>query len=90
MKFKDLMIGFFIGIISAFLGMVLFLMIFTQYDPITDLIHLKMLGLLGKIITLGAILNLIVFYILLQKKKEIMARGIILSMIVLTLLTLLL
>jgi hypothetical protein len=46
-------------------------------------------GKLGKIITLGTVLDLGVFWALLKLNKEFMARGVILAVIVLTLITLL-
>jgi hypothetical protein len=45
-------------------------------------------GKLGKIITLGTVLDLIVFWVMLKSDKEFMARGVILAVIVLTILTL--
>jgi hypothetical protein len=44
--------------------------------------------MLGKIITLGAIVNLVLFFILLKFNKELMARGVVLGMILLTVITL--
>jgi hypothetical protein len=49
---------------------------------------MKSQGLLGKIITLGAILDLIAFAILLKLNKDSMARGVILAVLVLTIITL--
>jgi hypothetical protein len=49
---------------------------------------MKLNGYLGKIITLGAILDLILFYVLLKFNKELMARGVVLALIALTLITL--
>jgi hypothetical protein len=43
---------------------------------------------MGKVMTLGAIVNIAVFFLLLHYKKELMARGIVLATIVLALLTL--
>jgi len=43
---------------------------------------------LGKIITLGTILNIGMFFGLLKYKKETMAKGIILTIILLTIITL--
>ena len=51
---------------------------------------MRQAGMIGKVITLGAVLNLILFFILLNKNKELMARGIILAMFFLTVLTLIL
>ncbi len=88
MKKTDLIIGLLIGLLTAMLGSFLYLIIFTNFNLINDLQIIKQQGILGKVITLGTILNIVVFFILLQKKKEMMARGIVLSIIVLTLFTL--
>ncbi|WP_395061550.1 hypothetical protein [Flavobacterium sp.] len=87
MKKTDLIIGFLIGIVSALLGTFLFLTLFTKYNLFTDFQAIRAEQILGKVITLGAILNIIVFFILLQKKKELMARGIVLATITLAILT---
>ncbi len=64
---------------------------------ITCVMHLEFLpgieliksqGNLGKIVTLGSILDLAAFGILLKINKELMARGVIFSVIVLTIVTL--
>lgn len=45
-------------------------------------------GKLGKLITLGSILDLVAFAILLKFNKELMARGVVLAVIILTLVSL--
>ena len=49
---------------------------------------MRLQGHLGKIVTLGSILDLVIFAILLKTNKEMMARGVILAVITLTILTL--
>jgi hypothetical protein len=88
MEKKELFIGFFIGIIAAIIGTFLFLIAFTEFRSIADLQIIRQQGIAGKVITIGAILNLVVFFILLQQKRDFMARGVVLSMIVLTIFTL--
>ena len=88
MNYKDIILGVFIGLITAILGMFIFLKAFTVYNPLRDIHLLKEQGLLGKVVTLGAILNIVVFFILLKKGKDIMARGVILALVLLTLFTL--
>ena len=88
MNYKDLIIGVLIGLVTALLGICIFLKAFTLYNPLTDIRILKQQGILGKVVTLGAILNILVFFILLKKGKDFMARGIVLSMIILTIFTL--
>lgn len=88
MKYKDLLLGMILGFLITYIGVVIFLQFFTSYDPFSDLQLIKNEGILGKVITLGAILNFIVFFVLLKKNKELMARGIVLSMILITVFTL--
>lgn len=49
---------------------------------------MKSQGFLGKLMTLGAVLNIGVFFFLLKIKKELMARGVVLATIILTIITL--
>lgn len=51
---------------------------------------MKTQGNLGRLVTLGTILDLVLFSILLKFNKDIMARGVVLSVIILTVITLLL
>ena len=90
MKIVDLLIGFLIGIAAASLGIYLFIELFTDYTATEGLGFLKEQGMIGKVITLGAILNIIAFFILLQLKKEMMARGVILATFALAILTVIL
>ncbi|HWS60266.1 MAG TPA: hypothetical protein VN182_05000, partial [Flavobacterium sp.] len=71
----DILIGFVIGLVACFLGIFLFITFFTDFDFISGIQSMKSDGKLGKLITLGAILDLVAFGILLKMNKEIMARG---------------
>jgi hypothetical protein len=88
MNKTDLILGFTIGILGCILGSFIFISGFTNYDFITGIQTMKAQGHLGKIITLGAILDLIIFAVLLKRNKELMARGVVLAVIVLTIITL--
>lgn len=88
MNKKDLLIGFIIGIITCFIGMFLYITIAMHTDFSTGIQTMKNEGHLGKIVTLGAILDLIAFGILLKMNKELMARGVVLAVILLTIVTL--
>ncbi len=87
MKKIELFYGFIIGIIAAFIGVYLFLMFFTEYDFSTGFSILKAQNQVGKLIALGAILNLAVFFLLLKMNKELMARGVVLATLILTVVT---
>ncbi|HAT76295.1 MAG TPA: hypothetical protein DCS17_04155 [Flavobacterium sp.] len=78
---KDLIIGFAVGIVACVLGVFLFITFFTDFDFIAGIQAMKSDGKLGKLITLGAILDLIAFGILLKMNKEMMARGVVLALI---------
>ena len=88
MNKKDLLLGFLLGLASTLLGAYLFITFFTDFRFIAGIQILKSQGNMGKLITLGCILTLIVFGILLKMNKEIMARGVVLAVIVLAILTL--
>lgn len=90
MNKKDLIIGVLIGLLTASLGCILFLYLFTEARSLSDLKMVRAQGLMGKLITLGAIFNLIAFFILLKFEKELIARGIILATILLAILTVIL
>ena len=78
---RDLIIGFSIGIISCVLGIFLFIKFFTDFDFILGIQTMKAESKIGKLITLGAILDLVAFGILLRINKEMMARGVVLAVI---------
>ncbi len=88
MNKKDILIGFVIGILACILGIFLFITFFTDFDFIVGIESMKSEGKLGKLITLGAILDLIAFGILLKMNKEIMARGVVLAVISIAIITL--
>lgn len=89
MKKTDLLIGALIGLLTTFIGVFIYLKITTDLSFIEAIKSMKSQGLLGKVITLGAVLNLIAFFILLKLNKELMARGVVLATILLTVFTLL-
>ena len=84
----ELFSGVLIGLTASFIGSFLFIHFFTEMDFAEGLSNMQGQGYLGKIITLGSLLNLVVFTILLKYNKDIMAKGIILAVIIMALLTL--
>lgn len=84
----DLLIGFIMGILASLLGMFLYITLIVHSDFIAGIQSMKNEGHLGKIVTLGSIMDLIAFGILLKLNKEIMARGVVLAVIMLTIVTL--
>ena len=90
MQKKDFFIGILLGLVGGFIGCFIALKIYTDLNFIAGFKMMQEGGLIGKVITLGAILNLILFFVLLKINKDLMARGVILAMFVLTILTLVL
>jgi uncharacterized membrane protein len=88
MSKKDLLIGFVIGILASILGSYIFIAFFTDFDFRTGIESMKSEGKLGKLITLGSILDLVTFGILLKLNKDIMARGVVLAVICIAIVTL--
>ena len=88
MRKSDIIIGFIIGIASALIGSYIFIEGFTPYHFMDGIAQYRALQLLGKIITLGAILNVVIFFLLLRFNKEMMARGVIMATIILAVVTL--
>ena len=84
MKKIDLLYGLLIGVAVAAFGVYVFLSLFTDYKMAEGFIILKNQGQLGKLIALGAILNIGTFFFLLKINKEMMARGVVLATLVVT------
>jgi hypothetical protein len=90
MQKKDFFIGILLGLVGGFIGCFIALKIYTDLNFIDGFKMMQQGGLIGKVITLGAILNLILFFILLKLNKDLIARGVIFAMFLLTILTLVL
>lgn len=87
MKKTDLLIGFILGIIGAFIGVFLFISLATDYEFADGVLALKTQNSLGKLIALGAVINIILFFVFLKYNKELMARGVVLATIAITIFT---
>lgn len=88
MNKKDLFLGFILGFITTLLGSYIFITFFTDFTFTAGIQIMQSQGKLGKIITLGTILTLITFGVLLKVNKETMARGVVLAVITMAVLTL--
>lgn len=84
----DILTGFVIGILASLLGSFLFIKLFTAFNFMAGVESMKAEGKLGKLITLGSILDLVAFGVLLKLNKDIVARGVVLAVIVITIITL--
>lgn len=74
---KELIIGLLVGLIANAIGLILAATILGNGDDFTKVIKVAAAeGFLGKLISLGAILNLITFFIFIKKKQDYRARGV--------------
>ncbi len=90
MNRTDVVLGFLVGITGMLAGSFLFVALFTQYTLADGIFIIKKSGQLPKILSLGAIVNLAIFFGLLKFKKDLIAKGVLLSMFVITFFTIIL
>ena len=79
MMAKEIGIGFAVGIIANALGIFLYIFTFSEAGVQETLEAAQREGYLGSLITLGAILNLIAFFMFIKQKKLYRARGVLLA-----------
>lgn len=79
---KEILIGFLVGIAANLAGSYLYIYFFSKYTFETTVEIAVEQDLFGSIIALGAILNLIVFFIFLKKQQFYRARGVVLATVI--------
>jgi len=76
---KEIIIGLLVGLIANSIGLFLTATILGNGDDFLTVIKAAAAeGFLGKLISLGAILNLAAFFIFIKKKQDYRARGVLL------------
>lgn len=76
---KEVFIGVFVGLIANAIGLFITANLLGQGDDFVTVIKAAAKeGFLGKLISLGAILNLIAFFVFIKKKQDYRARGVLL------------
>ena len=76
---KEIFIGMFVGLIANAIGLYFAATLLGKGDDVTTVIKAAANeGFLGKLISLGAILNLIAFFVFIRKKQDYRARGVLL------------
>ena len=85
---KEVFIGVFVGLVANFIGLFFAALILGNGDDfITVIKSASAEGFLGKLISLGAILNLIAFFIFIKKNQDYRARGVLLITIFIAIFT---
>jgi hypothetical protein len=76
---KEIFIGMFVGLIANAIGLFLAATLLGKGDDFTMVIKAASAeGFLGKLISLGAVLNLAAFFVFIRKKQDYRARGVLL------------
>jgi hypothetical protein len=76
---KELIIGMVVGLIANAIGLFITAQFLSNGDDFTTVIQSAYNeGFLGKLISLGAVLNLIAFFIFIKRKQDYRARGVLL------------
>ncbi|MCB4797267.1 hypothetical protein LG649_00295 [Tamlana sp. PT2-4] len=85
---KDIFIGILVGLIANSIGLILAATLLGGGDDFTTVIKAAAKeGFLGKLISLGAVLNLIAFFVFIKKRKDYRARGVLLITVILAVCT---
>ena len=76
---KDIFTGVFVGLVANGIGLILTALLLGQGDYFIAIIKAAAKeGFLGKLISLGAILNLVAFFVFIRKRQDYRARGVLL------------
>ena len=89
MNKKDVIIGLIVGLVTNVIGLFLAAYFLGKGDNIINVIKTANIqGFLSKLISLGAILNLITFFYFLRKREDSRARGVLIATILIAIITL--
>ena len=85
---REVFIGVFVGLIANALGLFLAIQFFGNGEGIETTINQSIAeGFFGKLISMGALLNLAAFFIFIKKKQDYRARGVLLITVLIAVLT---
>ena len=82
---KEVLLGFAIGLIANAIGILLYVLFFSELGIVETLSMAYEGGFLGSLVALGAILNLIVFFWFIRKRRDYRARGVLTATILVAL-----
>ena len=85
---KEVFIGFAVGLIANVIGLVIAILLFGHGEHIETALRASISqGFFGKLVSIGAILNLIAFFLFIKLKRDYRARGVILATVLVAVLT---
>ncbi len=78
-RFKEMAIGFAVGIIANTLGVLLYILLFSDMGIAETYQAAVTQGHVGSLLALGAVLNLIAFFGFLKLRRDERARGVLMA-----------
>ena len=88
---REIFIGFFVGLLANTVGLILAILFLHEDPSIIEIIAKSFEEeFLSKLISLGAIMNLFVFFVYIKEKQDYRAKGVLMATIVIALITLIL
>ena len=85
---KEIIIGLIIGIVTSIIGLTLSLLFFGTGESISDSLNIALAqGVFTKLVSIGALLNLGVFFLFINTDKESRAKGVLIATIIVALIT---
>ncbi len=83
---KELLIGFAVGIIANTVGTLLYILLFSDLGIAETFQAAIQQGHIGSLLALGAILNLVAFFLFLRVRRDLRAKGVLIATILTALL----
>jgi riboflavin transporter FmnP len=88
---KEVFIGFIVGLLANAIGFIIAILIFGSGETIVTAYRQSLAqGFFSKLVSMGALLNLVVFFMFIKQRRDYRARGVIMATIVVTIATFLL
>ena len=88
MKNKDVIIGLVTGLLASCLGLIITLLIFGKGNSLFDSLQVAINNsVLTKLVSMGAILNLAVFFLFIQRKEDSKAKGVLIATVIVAVIT---
>lgn len=78
---KEILIGFVVGIIANTVGTLLYILLFSKMGIIETFEAAIQQGHVGSLLALGAILNLVAFFLFLRIRRDNRAKGVLIATI---------
>ena len=76
---KDVIIGFLLGLAANLIGICIYIFFFSKEGFEGTIKSAMSFNFIGKLVSLGAILNLVVFFVLIKMNEDHKARGVLLA-----------